>query len=456
MGSQNFDMMRILILSLFLFWNIQVVCAQKIEPIDSLYLNKLADFLGKVELIKDKVWPGMTIGPFCIYRLNGPIFLMNHPQPPANGTYLRDSIYMLSQADYALMGTTQTEINHYLTAQNNYGQSLYVSETQFYSELFHELHHVYQRNYIKNIQFDNPAEILSYPEDYRNDAIKQYENGLLLEMLFGPSDQFKNNLNRFYSCRLQRKKIIGDKYLNYEKSVESLEGPATYCEYMYMKEFSSSEKELEYIHKRFFYSLVDPTYGRDGLRNKNLLTGMIQCLLLSQHFKDWQQEYYTSGLMLNDYFFSKFQPLPVELPSLSEYEAKSRYFTNMEKEKHSQHLQAFNGQAGLRITLLFNSFPEFRGFDPMHAEGINDSLVLHSTLLKLGKDSSDYFNLTNQAVLTLINKQVWFVKGITLYVPQDAIQFNGHTLVCNTPNVKINWRYLTLEKRENEYVVTLE
>jgi hypothetical protein len=448
-------MMRVLALSIFLFWSMQVVCAQKIESIDSVYLNKLADFFGKAERIKDEVWPGMKIGPFCIYRLNGPIFLMNHPKPPGNATYLGDSIYMLNQVDYALMGTTQTEINHYLTAQNNYGQSMYVSETQFYAELFHELHHVYQRNYIKKVQFDNPADILTYPEDYRNDAVKQYENGLLLEMLFGPSSQFKNNLNRFYSCRVLRKKIIGDKYLNYEKSVESVEGPATYCEYMYMKEFSSSRKELEYIDKRFFYSLVDPTYGRDGLRNKNLLSGMIQCLLLSRNFKGWQKEYYTSGLALNDFFFSKFRPLEVELPSLSEYEAKSSYFTNIEKEKHKQHLEAFNNQAGFRITLLFKSFPEFRGFDPMHAEAVNDSSILHSTLLKLGKDSN-YFNLTNQAVLTVINNQVWFVRGITLYVPQNAIQFKGQTLVCNTDNVNINWRFLNLEKSENEYVVTLE
>jgi hypothetical protein len=449
-------MTRILTFSIFLFWNIQAVCAQKIEPIDSVYLNKLPDFLKKAESIKDEVWPGMKIGPFCIYRTNGPVFLMNHPKPPANATYLGNNIYMLNQADLALMGTTQTEINHYLTAQNHYDQSFYVSETQFYSELFHELHHVYQRNYIKNIQFDNPADILTYPEDYRNDAIKQYENELLLEMLLGPSSQFENNLNKFYSCRVLRGKIISDKYLDYEKRVESLEGPATYCEYMYMKKFSSGEKELKYINKRFFYSLVEPAYGREGLRNKNLLSGMIQCLLLSGKFKNWQKEYYASGLMLNDYFFSKFKPSQVKLPNLSVYEAKSRYFTNVEKEKHEQHFQAFNSQGGLKITLLFKSFPEFKSFDPMHAEAINDSLILHSTSLKLVKDSNDYFNMTNQAVVTLINNQVWFVKSVTLYVPQNAIRINGKILACKTDNVNINWRFLNLEKKENEYVVILE
>src|ERR1700733_10237047 len=113
-------MKRTLTLSVLLFWSTQFVFAQKIEPIDSFYLDKLPDFLKKADSIKDEVWPGMKIGPFCIYRSNGPIFLMNHPKPPAGASYLGNGIYMLNQADYVLMGTTQTEINHYLTAQNHY------------------------------------------------------------------------------------------------------------------------------------------------------------------------------------------------------------------------------------------------------------------------------------------------------------------------------------------------
>src|SRR4051812_48997569 len=98
------------------------------------------------------------------------------------------------------------------------------------------------------MQFDNPAELLTYPEDYRNDAIKQYENEVLLELLSGPSSQFDDNINKFFTCRMLRKQIIGDKYINYEKKVESAEGPATYCEYRYMKEFSTTLKEQAYIH----------------------------------------------------------------------------------------------------------------------------------------------------------------------------------------------------------------
>ena len=447
--------MRIFLLSLIIYWNIQFVHAQQLEPIDSAYLKTLLNFSKNVATIKDSIWPGMKIGPSCIFRINGPAFLINHPQPPVTAKCLADSIYMFSQADIALAGTSQTEINHHLTAHNNYAQSFYVSPNQFYAELFHELHHVYQRNYIKKMQFDNPAELLTYPEDYRNDALKQYENEVLLELLSGPSSQFNDNINKFFTCRTLRKEIIGEKYINYEKKVESAEGPATYCEYKYMKEFSTMLKEQEYIHKRFFYSLIEPTYGRNGLRNKHLLSGMVQCLLLERKFKNWQTEYYNSGLLLNDYFFSKFIPKPVKLPAISFARANASYFTNLEKEQHNLHLAMFASQKGIKVTLLFKSLPEFRGFDPMHAEAINDSLTLHSTLLKLGKDQN-HLTLVNQRVVTVTNGQVWFVKRATFFAPENAIRFNGDLFTCTKEDLDVSWKYVKQEKNGNEYVITLE
>lgn len=445
----------VLISCIIILWSAPVSRAQIKEPVDSVYLNTLAAFSKNIYSLKDEVWPGMQIGPFCIFRVNGPVFIMNHPQPPREARYLKDSIYVFNQADYALAGTTQTPINNHLTAHNNYGQPMYVSEHQFYSELFHELHHVYQRTYIKQLKFDNPAELLTYPEDYRNDALKQYENEALLEMLLGPDNRFDDNLNRFYTCRMLRQDIIGEKYINYEKSVESAEGPATYCEHAYMKKFGTSVQEQEFIHKRFYYSLTDPAYGREGLRNKHLLTGMAQCIILSRHYKNWQPEYYQSGLQLNDFFFSRFHPQQIRLPALTSYEAKAMYFTKLEKEKHSKHLDAFNSQAGRKITLLFNTKPEFRGFDPMHAEAVNDSLILHTTLLKLGK-GTNAFTAINQGTLTLINKQVWHVKQVTFFVPASAIKFDGNTFTCSDKNMSVNWKFIKQVKQENEYILTLE
>jgi hypothetical protein len=446
---------RIFTLLLVLSFIYSVTDAQVITPIDSVYLNALTSFSKNVDKIKEKVWPGMQIGPFCIFRLNGPAFLLNHPVPPQNSHYLKDSIYILNAFDYGLMGATQTEINNYLTAHNDYCYKSYASINQFYAELFHELHHVYQRNYIKTLQFDNPADLLTYPEDYRNDAIKQYENEIWLLMLLGTRDNLSENINKVFTCRNIRKQIIGSKYLDYEKAVESAEGPATYCEYEYMQLFSSIIMEQEYINHRFYYSLTEPNYGRNGLRAKHLLTGMVQCLILSKYFKNWQPEYYASGLYLYDYFLSKFKPQNTNLPDLKFYEAKTKYFTALEKEKHISNLINFNNQNGIKVTAMFNEIPDFRGFDPMHAEAINDSMIIHYTLLRLGK-GNNHFNLTNYRALSTNTDQIWFIKRVSFFVQENDIKLDENRLRCNNGTLDIDWKTVSQIRNGNEYLIKLE
>lgn len=429
--------------------------AQVLNPIDSLYLNNVAVFARTIDRLKENVWPGMQVGPYCIFRLGGPAVLLNHPAPPRNSRHLKDSIYVFNASDYNLTGATQTEINGLLTAYNDYSNKSYTTVNQFYSELFHELHHVYQRNYIKNLRFDNPADLLTYPEDYRNDAVKLYEYGLWLELLTDAQNHFAENIDKIFTCRNIREEIIGSKYIEYEKAVESVEGPATFCEYEYMQQFSSVPREQEYIHHRFYYSLTEPVYGRDALRSKHLLTGMIQCLLLSKHYANWQHEYYTSGLNLYDYFISKYKPAATDLPDLSIYEAKAKYFTTLEKAKHPVNLENFNSQNGVKVRLMFRQTPECRGFDPMHAEAINDSLILHYTLLNLTK-AKNHFSSINHITLSAFEKQIWSVKSVTFFIKENDLKIEDCRVRCFNGTLDIDWGISGIIRKGNEYLIKAE
>ncbi len=430
--------------------------AQKLEAIDSVFMNSLANFSKNLETIKDSIWPDMSIGPYCIFRLNGPAFLMNHPSPPQNARLLKDKIYLLNQSDYGLFGATQTMINDVLTAHNDYGQQFYSSINQFYAELFHELHHVYQRNYVKDLKFDNPADLLTYPEDDRNFAIKQYENTLLLEMLSGAPEKFEQDLNLFYTCRSKREEIIGTKYLEYEKGAESMEGPAMFCEYRYLRHFTKNIVDQEYLNHRYLYSIAEPFYNRNTLRGKCLLTGMAQCLILSKHFKNWQSEYYSSELFLYDYFVKKMSPHKAILPDLSYEQAKAKIFTSVERQKHSLNYESFSKQSGIKLILSFKEFPEFQGFDPMHAEAINDSTILHSTLLKLAKGDNS-LNIVNYKTVSVIADQIWFVKSVEIFVPEESISFHDNKLIISDNSaVEIKWKYIDKIRKGNEYTLILE
>jgi hypothetical protein len=429
---------------------------QKLEAIDSVFMNSLSDFSKNLESIKNSIWPDMKIGPYCIFRLNGPAFLINHPAPPQDARLLNYGIYVLNQSEYGLFGATQTMINGTLTAHNDYGQQFYSSINQFYAELFHELHHVYQRNFVKDLKFDNPADLLTYPEDARNFAIKQFENILLLEMVSGPPEKFQKNLDLFYSCRTRREEIIGTKYIDYEKGAESIEGPATFCEYSYLQHFSKDIADQEYINHRYLYSLEEPLYSRNSLRGRCLLTGMAQCIILSKHYKNWQSEYYSSGLFLYDYFIKKMSPHVTALPEMHYERAKADIFTTLEKQKHMINYEAFMKQPGIRVILKFKEFPEFQGFDPMHAEAINDSTILHSTLLKLAKGDNS-LNIVNYKTVSVIADQIWFVKSIEIFVPEESISFHDNKLIISDNSaVEIKWKYIDKIRKGNEYTLILE
>ncbi len=58
---------------------------------------------------------------------------------------------------------------------------------------------------------------------------------------------FNKYLNQFYSCRIKRGHIIGEKYIKYEKTVENFEGPTYYCEYRFYNNHSSLDKSLKLI-----------------------------------------------------------------------------------------------------------------------------------------------------------------------------------------------------------------
>jgi len=449
-------MKRILLVSFLLMAVPGWISARQFEPVDSVFLNSLPDFSKNIGNVIDRVWPGMHPGPVCVFRSGGPAFLMNHPDPPSNATLLQDGIYLLNQQEERLFGATQSLINGVLTAHNDYVQQRYTSLNQFYAELFHELHHVYQREEVRNLPFDNPADLLTYPEDENNFDLKHFEDMQLLEMWEGKPETFQHNLDLFYTCRKIREALIDAKYLNYEKGAESAEGPAMFCEYSYLKPFDSNRIEREYIHHRYFFALTEACYSRNKLREKCLLTGMMQCLILSKYVKNWQSEYYASGLFLYDYFLEKFPAKETVLPIRKDDLAKAKYFTGIEKQKHALNFEAFHNQQGIKLVLSFREYPEFRGFDPMHAEAINDSAILHTTLLKLGK-GDNFLNLVNMQAVSGVAGQIWFVKTVELFVPEQTIRVeNDNLLLSLDGKAEIKWKLVGQVKKEKEILCVLE
>ena len=449
---------KYLLLYVFLLFNFLANAQGQLSSIDSLYLNSIDHFYTNAENVKDKVWKNMSIGPVCLFRVNGPAILFNHPNPPEGFTRIKDKLYIGTQKEMELFGATQKEINGTLTAIANYGLMQYSDKEEFYAELFHELHHVYQRNFVSQIGFDNPATLLTYPENATNDALKLFEQKTLFNMCFeNDAHEFRKLLNQFYSCRLAREQTIKT-YIDYEKSVESMEGPAFYCEYKFYHHLSSANKALKdnYNHHHFFKFLTTPYYGRNNLRNRHLAAGMAMCLVLDKYFDGWQEEYYSKKISLYDFLVSKFNPQKEALKIDSMYDHLSNFHSLQEGLKHELSLGRFNAQPGVKITLNFDQKPQFKGFDPMHAESIDEHTILHKTMLRLTGSGDNALYVENKEAVTIIEGAIWFVNKVILFAPQESIQIKNNKIVVELEGQKLFWSGVLKTKNENEIIFNCE
>ena len=443
-----------LVICLFLLNNFTIHAQETLSAIDSLYLKSIDHFYNNAENIKNRVWTNMKMAPVCLFRVNGPALLFNHPNPPANFKKLTGKLYIGTQKDLELFGATQKEINGTLTAIADYGLTHYSDENEFYAELFHELHHVYQRSFVKQIGFDNPAVLLTYPENDTNDAIKLFEQKALYKMCYEKNvHEFRKLLNQFYSCRLKREQTIGN-YTAYEKAVESMEGPAFYCEYKFYNYVASSTRVLkdQYSQNHFLAFLTIPYYGRNNLRNRHLAAGMAMCLILDKYCKDWQTEYYSKNLSLYDFFISKFSPQKEALEIDSMYYGLSKFHTRQEILEHQVSFARFNAQTGIKVTLNFKQKPQFKGFDPMHAESINDTSILHKTMLRLAGGENNSLYIENKNVVTIIDGEIWFVKKVILFAPEVNVLIKDKTITIDVEGEKILWTGNLAIKTEKEVI----
>lgn len=418
--------------------------------IDGLYESSIEHFYSFADKLRTQIWNGMELSPVCIFRTNGPVLLYNHPNPPQSFQKIDERLYLGKHEDFQLFGSTQMEINGAKTAIADYGSMDIASQAEVYAELFHEMHHVYQSLYLTHLGSDNPAILLSYPEDYVNDGIKNYEQQTLFKMCFEQgSERFPALLNQFFSSRLRRKQLIGT-YLDYEESVESFEGPAFFCECMFYDHYASSDKVLKenHIHKKYFGILTNPYYGRDKLRQRHLASGMAMCYILDKYFTNWQGEYYAQKQTLYSYFMSRFQPQREELHIDSFFLSSSKFHTQQVIITHQLAYEKFLNQPGIKVSLEFEEPPTFEGFDPMNAESINEKIILHSTILKLSKGDENKLFIKNSKVVTLIENELWFVKELILFVPENAINIQSNRLTIDQEGKSISWMGRLKEKSE--------
>jgi hypothetical protein len=432
----------------------------QLQPIDSLYAKLLVDYYREFEKYTESIWPGMTLCPVCIYRYNGPAFLYKHPSPPPSFRELENGVWQGTQAELPIFGSTQATIQGVLTAICYY-DSKEVLEDEFFAELFHEMHHVYQFNAMQSVmqRFDNPSQVITYPENPENDALKIYENRVLLQLLFSEdSKAFQDTLDLFFSIRQKRQSIIGNDYILFEKKAESVEGPAVYCQYRMLEKLlgeHKSNRQLNIAQSEFLLLLDKPAFGRDNLRMRLLMSGLAQCLILAKRTPGWQAEYFSGNMLLNDYFFSRLPAKLTAIPDVEDIKIHAGFHLKAIHENRQHMLYDFDHQKGIRVNLSFKSIPEVRGIDPMNAIALDEHTIFHN-MLKLGKNE-DYLTSLNNTTLAKIMMNVWMIKSVSFYLDERSqLSLDVGKIIINSHGLQMNWRGRITEQKGKEIIIELE
>src|SRR5699024_2691009 len=175
------------------------------------------------------------------------------------------TIYSISLHDALPISTAIVNLDNYKDTES------------IYSIIIHELFHGFQ--YLQGeTRFPNEMLGMNYPLLKENVEMRNRERNYLYNAVISSVKEEKvNNLMSFINLRENRRVYI-DKYIDYELSVETVEGPAFYVELHAYKQCSN--KSYDEILNKYSNNLIDDRESNYSLRKSCYSSGLFICLLL--------------------------------------------------------------------------------------------------------------------------------------------------------------------------------
>ena len=119
---------------------------------------------------------------------------------------------------------------------------------------------------------------------------------------------------------------------------------------------------------------------------------------------------------------------------------------------HQLAFNEFNAQQGTKIILEFSKNPQFNGFDPMSAESINESTVLHKTFLSLSSAEQNKLYLAGKPTVTINGKEIWYVEKVIFFIPEKSISLTDNKIIIDNAEQNISWSGKLKTNTGNEVV----
>ncbi|MBK3497336.1 hypothetical protein JFL43_21430 [Viridibacillus sp. YIM B01967] len=291
-----------------------------------------------------------------------------------------------------------------------------------YSLLVHESFHVFQH---LSGESRYPNEILgfNYPIDFLNIQLRILERKRLFEAFVSTNlIEKQQKINEFITLRDKRIELFPN-YVEYENSVETIEGPAFYVEYQALTDISSNKKG---VISKYAEQLLDNNLSHINIRSSCYNSGLFICLLLDDISKDWKVEFIISKINLYHFFkntYPNYTPIEVNVPKNSE--EVSQIINNAKTTKLIA-FKNFNKSEGIKLTV--SGTIKLVGFDPMNITQLNTQ-ALHLNFLSMKVMNKEYF--IKQPVCTTFENNFRDVQLIELFLNQPPIHIDNRLIIEN-------------------------
>ncbi|MBU9719913.1 MULTISPECIES: hypothetical protein [Bacillaceae] len=365
-------------------------------------------------------WREFTTVAFALYDKEK-VYLYNHPNYSNEGKH-----YYIIQWNSQFNGAnTLIMYDHYPTAIVNL--DYYNDIEKIYAILQHELFHGLQ--YLnEEKRFPNEFLGMIYPLLKENLELRSRERKILYNAVIAPSHTEKINLlKHFISIREKRRSYIND-FLEYETSIETVEGPAFYIELHAYSHISSNKKEVEI--KEYGYDLLDNKESAFNLRKSCYSSGLYICLLLDELSPDWKEVLFMTEKSLYDLLKDT---VDWEVNDTQEVEIslETNFIFNAIRENTQEVFRHFENDKGHHLLIIGEII--CKEFDPMNVVAYENQL-LHKTFLSILINEKEYY--ISQPVITHFYQKVSSITKLHIVLNEKPVYKNGVVRIKGLGKIK--------------------
>ncbi|ATP39961.1 hypothetical protein CSE16_07800 [Solibacillus sp. R5-41] len=355
------------------------------------------------------IWPNFKKVAFAIYDEND-VYVFHHPKFP-------NEQYFKIPKDERFIADGLLIFEDYPTAIVD--KNRYETFPQLMAIVVHELFHGFQ--YLQDEKrFPNEISGVMYTEDAQNIAYRVKERALLADAILLKNEFEKlQALKQFIAIRKKRA-ILFSEFVQYEQLMESIEGPAFYCELKtYLLVTNQTVDDVFHLYGK---SLIDAKESMLAIRKSCYDSGLFICLALDKWRPDWKEQFFDEQLTVFE-LLEQIGDFNIDV----EVECNEDAYTIaeiMNQHKEQQVQQFFNNN---------NYLVEIKGplkitsVDPMNMTHWHDN-VLHKHFVKIKLQEKEVTLL--QPVLTRIcDGDLWHISSIQFYsTEKPTVKRNKHII----------------------------